>query len=265
MVTTPKLLSIRWTGLRLLAAVVLALGVWGTASALTGVDRELEEALAAAKSGGLRASVTNPVVHNIRRQHAASLENQVKDYRVNLAAVAAFFAYVMLSTIHFAGLVWRIVPAAPVSAGLGALFLGASGICGFLLGVDVLKVSEFAFAAAGAQPAEREWLQGGMAFLNQLHLVFVTGWVLFLAFGWFALGVGTRRLAGGPRFASYGLLLGPMVLLASIGARHWLPTYGATAPAGVLLALVSSAGCSRERRRREGTATSAGAPPNARA
>jgi hypothetical protein len=186
----------------------------------------------------------------------------------------------MLSTIHFAGLVCRIVPAAPVSAGLGGLFLGASGICGFLLGVDVLKVNEFAFAAAGTQPAEREWLQSGMAFLNQLHFVFVTGWVLFLAFGWFALGVGTRRLAGGHRFASNGLLLGPMVLLASIGARHWLPTYGATAPAGVLL--LSGVGFSlgisigligsgvlgwmlEGTARREGTATSAGAPPNARA
>jgi len=94
------------------------------------------------------------------------------------------------------------------------------------------------------------------------------------------LGVGTRRLAGGHRFASNGLLLGPMVLLASIGARHWLPTYGATAPAGVLL--LSGVGFSlgisigligsgvlgwmlEGTARREGTATSAGAPPNARA
>jgi len=41
-------------------------------------------------------------------------------------------------------------------------------------------------------------------------------------------------------------------------AFHWESASGS-------LALVSSAGCSRERRRREGTATSAGAPPNARA
>ena len=48
-----KLLSIHWTGLRLLAALVFALGLWGTVSGLTGVKSELKEALAAVKSGGV--------------------------------------------------------------------------------------------------------------------------------------------------------------------------------------------------------------------
>ena len=72
----------------------------------------------------------------------------MKEYRANLAAVAACSAYVMLSTIHFVGLVWRMFPRAPLASALGGLLLGASGICRLLLGVDVLKANEFAFQAA---------------------------------------------------------------------------------------------------------------------
>lgn len=235
MVAIRKLRSIRWTGLRLFAVLMLALGIWGTVSGLTGVERELEEALAAAKSGGPGATVSNPVVHNIRRRHSALVENQVKDYRSNLTAVAVFSVYVMLSTIFFVGLAWRMFPRAPLSSALGGLFLGASGICGFLLGIDVLNVNEFAFEAVSAQPAEREWLQNGMGYLNQLHLVFVTAWVLFLALGWVAVGAGTVRMTGRYRLGGYVLLLGAALMLASIAARYWLPTYGENAPAGAIL------------------------------
>ena len=155
MLAVRKLLSIHWTGLRLLAALMFGLGIWGAVSGLTGVEPELKEALAAVKSGGVGTTVSNPVVHNDRRLHAALLDNQVKDYRGNLAAVAAFSVFVAFVTIHFVGLAWRMLPGAPLSSALGGLFLGASGICGFLLGLDVLKVNEFAFQAVGAQPAER--------------------------------------------------------------------------------------------------------------
>ena len=235
MLAIRKLRSIHWTGLRLLAALVFAVGLWGTVSGLTGVDSELKEALAAVKSGGVGTTVPNPVVGTNQRRHAALLDNQVKDYRGNLATVAAFSVFVTLVTIHFVGLAWRMLPSSPLSSLLGGLFLSASGICGFLLGLDVLKVNEFAFQAVGAQPAEREWLQGGMAFLNQLHLIFVSGWLLFLALGWVALGLGAMRMARGYRWSGCGVLLGAVMLLASIVARYWLPTYGASAPAGVLL------------------------------
>ena len=89
MLAIRKLLSIHWTGLRVLAALLFALGLWGTVSGLTGVETELKEALFAAKSTGVGTRVSNPVVHNDRRRHAALLDNQVKDYRANLAAVAA--------------------------------------------------------------------------------------------------------------------------------------------------------------------------------
>ena len=49
-----------------------------------------------------------------------------------------------------------------------------------------------------------------MGFLNQLHLVFVTAWVLFLALGWVAMGFGTLRLAA-YRTGSCIVLLGVCV------------------------------------------------------
>ena len=79
MLAIRKLRSIHWTGLRLLAALLVALGLWGTVSGLTGVETELKEALVAAKSAGVSTTVSNPVVDNDRRRHAALLDNQVKD------------------------------------------------------------------------------------------------------------------------------------------------------------------------------------------
>ena len=235
MLAIRKLRSIHWTGLRVLAAVVIAVGLWGTVSGLTGVESELKEALAAVKSGGVGTTVSNPVVGNNQRRHAALLDNQVKDYRANLAAVGAFSVFVALVTIHFVGLAWRMLARAPLSSTIGGLFLGASGICGLLVAPAVARVNEFAFQAVGAQPAEREWLQGGMAFLNQLHLIFITGWLLFLGLGWVALGLAAVRLAGRYRLAGCVVLLSAIMILVSVGARYWLPTYGATVPAGVLL------------------------------
>lgn len=235
MLALRKLRSIHWTGLRLLAAMVLALGLWGIVSGLTGVESELKETLAAVKSGGLGATVSNPVVHNNQRRHAALLDNQVKDYGGNLAAVAAFSVFIALVTIHFVGLAWRMLPSTPLSSIMGGLFLGASGICGLLVAPAVARVNEFAFQAVGAQPAEREWLQGGMAFLNQIHLIFISGWLLFLALGWVALGLGAVRMAGRYRLGGCMVLLGAVMILVSVGARYWLPTYGTSTPAGVLL------------------------------
>ena len=226
MLAKQKLMSIHWTGLRVLAAVVVAVGLWGTVSGLTEV---------VAKSGSVGTTASNPVVDNDQRRHAALLDNQVKDYGANLAALGAFSAFVALVTIHFVGLAWRMFAGAPLSSIMGGLFLGASGICGLLVAPAVARVNEFAFQAVGAQPAEREWLQGGMAFLNQIHLIFISGWVLFLALGWVALSLGAVRMAGRHRLGGCLVLLGAVMILVSVGARYWLPTYGATVPTGVLV------------------------------
>lgn len=221
-----KLPSIQWTGLRVLAAVVIAVGLFGTVSGFT-------ELVAKFGEGGTRAA--NPVVDNDQRRHAAMLENQVKDYPANLAALSAFSAFVALVTIHFVGLAWRMFAKVPLSSIIGGLFLGASGICGLLVAPAVARVNEFAFQAAGAQPAEREWLQGGMAFLNQLHLIFITGWLLFLGLGWVALGLSAVRMARRYRLGGCLSLLGAAMILVSVGSRYGLPMYGATVPVWILL------------------------------
>lgn len=71
-----------------------------------------------------------------------------------------------------------------------------------------------------------------LVFLNQIHLIFIKGWQLFLAPGWIALGVGTVRMLGRYWFSGCLVWLGGGMIL---GARYWLPTYGTSAPAGVLL------------------------------
>lgn len=226
MLALRKLRSTQWTGLRVLAAVVIAAGLFGTASGLTELIEKFGE-------GGTRAS--NPVVDNDQRRHAAMLENQVKDYPSNLAALSAFSAFVALVTLHFVGLAWRMFAKVPLSSIMGGLFLSASGICGLLVAPAVARVNEFAFQAVGAQPAEREWLQGGMAFLNQLHLIFITGWLLFLGLGWVALGLGAVHMAGRYRLGGCLGVFGAVIILVSVGSRYWLPTYGATVPVGILL------------------------------
>jgi hypothetical protein len=141
MLALRKLRSTQWTGLRVLAAVVIAAGLFGTASGLTELIEKFGE-------GGTRAS--NPVVDNDQRRHAAMLENQVKDYPSNLAALSAFSAFVALVTLHFVGLAWRMFAKVPLSSIMGGLFLSASGICGLLVAPAVARVNEFAF-----QPWER--------------------------------------------------------------------------------------------------------------
>lgn len=226
MLAVRKVLSIHWTGLRVLAAVVVLVGLWGTVSGLTEVVAKFRE---------VGTTAPNPVADNDQRRHAALLDNQVKDYPANLAALAGFSVFIAVVTIHFVGLAWRMFASAPLSSIMGGLFLGASGICGLLVAPAVARVNEFAFQAVGAQPAEREWLQGGMAFLNQLHLIFISGWLLFLALGWLALGLGAVHRPGRYRLGGGLVLLGAVVILVSVGIRYWLPTYGATVPVGVLV------------------------------
>lgn len=226
MVARLRLLKIRWNGIQVLALLVLAVGLWGTATGLISLVKNPDWNLAAK---------SNPVVVNEQRRHAALIENQVKDYRGNLAALAGFSAFILVVTVHFAAVVWRVFSKLPVASLVGGLFLGGSGICGLLVLPSVARVNEFAFQAAGAPTGEVEWLRGGMAFLNQLHLFFVAGWLTFLGLGFLALGLGILRLPSLLRLCGTLVLVGGVGILASLAADYWLPTYGQTAPGAVLV------------------------------
>ncbi|HJQ89687.1 MAG TPA: hypothetical protein VJ820_19755 [Propionibacteriaceae bacterium] len=221
-----RLLSTRWSAVRILALLVVAVGLWATGSQLITLVKQVD---------GVVAATPNPVVENEQRRHAALLENQVKDYPANLGALLAFSGFILVVTVHFAAVVWRVFPKLPLTSLVAGLFLAASGICGLLVLPSVAKVNEFAFQAVGAATGEREWLRGGMAFLNQIHLVFVSGWLMFLALGWLALGVGLVRLPGHLRAWGILVLAGSIGIVVSLATRYWLPTYGSTAPGAALV------------------------------
>ena len=226
MIAKLRLLKTRWNGIQVLAVFVLAGGLWGTATELTSLVKNPDWNL---------ATKSNPVVKNEQRRHSAVIENQVKDYPGNLGALAGFSAIILVVTVHFAAVVWRVFPKLPLASLVGGLFLGASGICGLLVLPSVSKVNEFAFQAAGAPTGEVEWLRGGMAFLNQLHLTFVSGWLLFLGLGLLALGLGFLRLPGLLRLCGVLVLVGGVAILGGLAADYWLPTYGESAPGAVLV------------------------------
>ncbi len=222
----PWFLKTRWTGLQVFALMMLAVGLWGTASELTSLVTNADWHL---------STTSNPVVKNEQRRHAALLENQMKDYPGNLAVLVGFSVFILAVTVHFAAVVVRGFSRLPLASLVAGLFLGASGICGLLVLPSVARVNEFAFQAVGAPTGEVEWLRGGMAFLNQLHLFFVAGWLMFLGLGWLALGLGLLRLPGGPRLCGIPILVGGVGILGSLAADYSLPTYGETAPGAVIV------------------------------
>lgn len=221
-----RLLNKQWTGVQILAVLVVALGLWATVSQLATLAKKVAEGLAA---------TLNPVVENEQRRHAALLESQVQDYPANLGALLAFSVFILLISVHFASVVSRVYSKLPLASLVGGILLAASGICGLLVLPSVARVNEFAFQAAGAETREVEWLQGGMAFLNQIHLIFVTGWLMFLALGWQALGLGLVRLPGRLRTCGVLVLVGGVAIVVSVATRYWLPTYGQTVPGKVLV------------------------------
>ena len=169
-----------WSGVRVLALLVAALGLYGVVS-------------------GVIDLIRGAVPEAMRRlEPGQTLAGLVRDYPGNFATVVIFSLFMVVLAVHFLALLRDLYRYAPLAALLGGLFLGGSVLLGMALGLTTLKVNEFALqlVAGRAQqqpwftPEQDVWLRGGINFLNQLHLIFVSGWFLCTGIGWMFVGWG---------------------------------------------------------------------------
>jgi hypothetical protein len=176
----------------------------------------------------LRAAspVNNPVFGNARRLHHEETMLHLADtYAVSVAIVVPWLLLTLLLAAAYAMLLRRLYRTSPQHTTLAALFLGGSVLCALLIATSVLKVAEFAVQANTANSVEQEWLLSGINFMNQLHLFYVSGWMLAAAAGWSFLGYGALA-TGVSALRGARLLLGGGVLLGiSAAARMTLPAF----------------------------------------
>lgn len=212
----------RWSGVRVLALVLAVLGAWGVFDGIPGLFR-----------------AAPPMMR--RLDPTQTLEGLLRDYPGNFATFVVWSLFMIVLSIHFFALLRDLYPHAPVAALVAGLFLGGSVLFGLILVLTALKVNEFALqAAAGSaqqQPwfsAEQQaWLRGGINFLNQLHLIFVWGWLFCLGLGWMVVGSGVVKARMGARLVR---LSGSLALAAGVGIvvgvlfELWEPTYAGNLP-----------------------------------
>jgi hypothetical protein len=209
-------------GLHFVAHVVGALGI---VAVLAGAIQTLRVAWQGA------AGIANPVFDNPRRlPHLETLEHLATGHPLSFFLVLPWFVIVVMLAILFAELLHRLFHRSPPAVLTAGLFLAGSLIAGLLAGSSVLKVSEFAVQSTGVTAAEQEWVSAGINFLNQLHLFYVSAWFLSTGLGWVFLGMSAMRpIEGATRTGARLVLGGGLILIASVLARSWLPTYGAEA------------------------------------
>jgi hypothetical protein len=170
--------------------------------------------------------VDNPVFGNARRlPHEETMLHLADTYAMSVAIIVPWLLLTLLLAAAYAMLLRRLFRTSPQHTILAAIFLGGSVLCGLLIATSVLKVAEFAVQANAAAAAEQEWLGAGVNFMNQLHLFYVSGWMLAASAGWAFLGYGA--LAAGPMAARGArlLLAGGVLLGVSAAARTLLPAF----------------------------------------
>jgi len=203
----------RWSGQRILATVFAALGAYGLFSTLRGL-------LHASSSAGPR-----------RLEPGQVLSGLVRDYAANYATVVIFWMFLVLLAIHFIALVCELYPRAPAPSVLAGLFLGGSVLFGFGLGLTVLKVNEFAVEAVTAAQSGQQWfsaeqgawLRGGINFLIQLHIIFVSGWFLWTGLGFGFTGWAAIRGRANPRVVAVAQAVAGLTMVVGVLVRIYQP------------------------------------------
>ncbi len=212
----------RWSGFRFLALLVVALGAWGVLRGLPDVLR-----------------ISPPMMR--RLEPGETVQALLRDYPANFGVLAIFVLFMVILCVHFMAVLRDLYRHSPVAALSGGVFLSGSVLFGITLNLTALKVNEFALQAAqgSAQraawftPEQQVWLQDGINFLNQLHLIFVWGWLLCMGLGFLLVGAGVlaahlpsrlTRVAGG-----IGLLAG-LALVSGVLFELSEPMYAGAPP-----------------------------------
>jgi hypothetical protein len=191
--------------------------------------------LVRAVADGVVGTVPSFVFGNAQRlPHEIAVLRSAQAYSLNVAIVMFWTTVVALLAAHYAALLWRLVRFAPLVTLVAATFLGGAAVVGVVIGLSILKVSEFAVQSVLMEPAEQAWLQSGITFMNQLHLFFVHSWIACTALGLLALGR-AAMLAGWHPATSRLVAAAGLATLAGAIARAWLPAFGPEAPAAVVL------------------------------
>lgn len=214
---------IHWTKLRVLASIFGVVGAWGVLQALVGLPALFS----------LRP-VPNVVYHNDQRLPPLdALELLRTAFESNLVTVFGGILLAGLLAILLFGLLPQLYHAAPTRILLAGLFLGGSVLAVVPMAVTILKVSEFAFQGTIATPGERQWLEGGVTFLNQLHLILVHSWFLLSGVGWIFLGLAGVSGSGRRKWGGAAALAGGGAVVSGEVLRAWLPALGETVPMAV--------------------------------
>ncbi len=116
-----------WSGFRLLALLIAALGAWGVLRGLPDV---------------LRAGP--PMMR--RLEPGETVQALLRDYPANFVVLAIFVLFMVILCIHFMGVLRDLYRYSPVAALTGGVFLGGSVLFGISLNLTGLKINEFAFA-----------------------------------------------------------------------------------------------------------------------
>jgi hypothetical protein len=199
-----------------LGALTLPIAVW-----------LLVRGLAAGVVGG----VPSFVFGNVQRlPHEIAVGRSATAYPLNVGIIVAWLLVVVLYSVHAAALLRQLWQRAQQATLVAATFLAGATILGVVIGLSILKVSEFAVQSMLAAPGEQAWLRDGITYMNQLHLFYVHSWIFCMAVGWITVGAAAAQV----RHGRLVLAAGAAVAITFL-ARVWLPVFGPTAPGFAVL------------------------------
>jgi hypothetical protein len=226
-------------GLAVCRWVLLVLGGIGVAGAMLQLGRGLLRGA---------APIDNPVFANVQRlPHDETLLRHASSYGLDLLILAPWLLLLLVTAYVGAVLLLALFRTAPVAVLVAGAFLGGALLSGLLIFTSLIKVVEFAVQSQAATATEVEWLAAGINYLTQVHIFYVSAWILATGVGWLCVGAAARGMGPAWRRGSLLLLAGGTLFVTSWVVRLLLPLAGMTAPAvllGVVEAIPSAAfGC----------------------
>jgi hypothetical protein len=187
--------------------------------------------------GALRGShrIDNPVFANVQRlPHEQTMLYHASAYGTDLLIILSWLLFLLLTAYVAAVLLHAFYRSAPVAVLVAGALLAGAQIAGLLIATSLQKVVEFVLQSGTAAPAEAAWLAAGVNYLIQLHLFYVSAWIVATGAGWLFLGAAARAAGAPLRGGALLVSAGGVLFLAGAVIRALLPFAGATAPAVLL-------------------------------